>query len=71
MFERAKMRALPVVNQATEAAPVVATCCNACRACVTANLLALATAGAVALLVPARRLVRRLIVWPTRRVVGQ
>jgi len=31
-----------------EHAPAVTACCNACRTCVTSNLLTLATAGVVA-----------------------
>ena len=36
---------LPVVNRATDQAPMVAVCCNACRTCTTTNLLALAAAA--------------------------
>jgi hypothetical protein len=59
VLERAKLRALPIVNQAGEAAPMVTTCCNACRACWTANLLGLATAGLTAVGVVVRRILRR------------
>jgi hypothetical protein len=46
MFERTKARALPMANQAADSAPVVVACCNACRVCVTSNVVGLAFAGA-------------------------
>jgi hypothetical protein len=39
-------------------APMAAVCCNACRACVTTNIIGLAVAGAGGALVFARRLLR-------------
>ena len=47
MLERAKIRALPIAARA-ESAPMVATCCNACRTCVSTNLIGIATAGLTA-----------------------
>jgi len=64
VFERAKMRALPLVNQVGEATPMVTTCCNACRACWTSNLLGLAAAALGAVALGARRLARRVISAP-------
>lgn len=40
-------------------APAVAVCCNACRTCVSTNLLGLAWAGTVGAAVAALRFVRR------------
>ena len=48
MFERTTARALPLVSRASEQAPMAAACCNACRTCVTNNILGLLSAGAVA-----------------------
>jgi hypothetical protein len=45
MLERTSARALPLVNRAAEHAPMATACCNACRACVTSNVLGLALAG--------------------------
>jgi hypothetical protein len=42
-----------------EHAPMAATCCNACRACVQTNLIAGALAGVLALGAGIARLVRR------------
>jgi hypothetical protein len=55
VFERASTRALPLVNRAAEHAPMATACCNACRACVTSNVLGLVTAGVLAVLAPLRR----------------
>jgi hypothetical protein len=46
MLERTQTRLLPVVTRAGEHAPMAAACCNACRTCVTTNVLGIATAGA-------------------------
>jgi hypothetical protein len=42
-----------------EHAPMATACCNACRSCVTANVVSLATAAVVASAVSVRRLFRR------------
>ena len=42
-----------------EHAPMAATCCNACRACVQTNMIAGALAGAIAFGAAMARLVRR------------
>lgn len=59
MFERTTARALPLVNRASEHAPMATACCNACRACVTTNAFGLLGAGAVAVLAFFRRSARR------------
>jgi hypothetical protein len=46
MLERAKGRALPVLNRAVDVAPAAQACCGACRTCVTTNLAAVAVAAA-------------------------
>jgi hypothetical protein len=46
MFERASSRMIPLANRAAEQAPMVTACCNACRTCVSTNLIALAVAAA-------------------------
>lgn len=43
-----------------EHAPMAATCCNACRACVQTNLIAGALAGLVAIGAGVARLVRKI-----------
>ena len=44
-----------------EHAPMAATCCNACRACVQTNMIAGALAGVIALGACLARLARRLV----------
>jgi hypothetical protein len=44
-----------------ENAPMAAVCCNACRTCVTTNLIGLATAGVIAGWYGAARFARRLV----------
>ena len=44
-----------------EHAPMAATCCNACRACVQTNLIAGALAGVIAVGASVVRLSRRLV----------
>jgi hypothetical protein len=46
------------VGKYGENAPTAAVCCNACRTCLTTNLLGLATAGVVAAGVGIRRFAR-------------
>jgi hypothetical protein len=48
MLERTTARALPLVNRASEHAPMATACCNACRTCVTNNIVGLLSAAAVA-----------------------
>jgi hypothetical protein len=54
-------RAAQVVGKYGENAPTAAVCCNACRTCVTTNLLALATAAAGAVGYGVVRFARRLV----------
>jgi hypothetical protein len=48
VFERATMRALPLVNRTADYAPAIPACCNVCRTCTTTNLLGLVTGAAAA-----------------------
>jgi hypothetical protein len=41
-----------------ENAPMAAACCNACRACITANVLGVLTAAAVGVVATLRRVTR-------------
>jgi hypothetical protein len=50
MLERTSARTLPVVNRLAEHAPMTTACCNACRTCVSSNLLGLVLAGGGAVL---------------------
>ena len=59
MFERTKARALPMANQAADSAPVVVACCNACRVCVTSNVVGFVFAGGAAVAAAGSRLVAR------------
>jgi hypothetical protein len=59
MLERTSARALPLVNRAAEHAPMATACCNACRACVTSNVVGLALAGAGAVVSAVSALRRR------------
>jgi hypothetical protein len=52
-------RAVQLAARYGEQAPTAAVCCNACRACVTTNLLGLATAGIAAVGLRVARLTRR------------
>jgi hypothetical protein len=45
MLERASTRVLPLANRAADHAPMATACCNACRTCVSTNILALVVAG--------------------------
>ena len=59
MLDRTKARALPVLNSGAEHMPMVTACCNACRACVTTNILTLLTGAAMAGAAAAARVARR------------
>ena len=52
-------RAVQVAARYGDNAPAATACCNACRTCVTTNLLALGTAVAGAVGIKAARLARR------------
>jgi hypothetical protein len=53
-------RAAQIAGKYGENAPTAAVCCNACRTCLTTNLLALATAGIAAAGLSLSRLAQRL-----------
>jgi hypothetical protein len=59
MLPRVSARTLPVVNRLAEQAPMTTACCNACRTCVSSNLLGLALAGGGAILSALSTLRRR------------
>ena len=59
MLERTSARALPLVNRAAEHVPMATACCNACRTCVTSNVVGLALAGAGAAVSAVSALLRR------------
>jgi hypothetical protein len=52
-------RAAQIAGKYGENAPTAAVCCNACRTCVTTNLLALATAAVAAAGLSLSRFARR------------
>jgi len=45
MRQIATVRLAQTASKVGEHAPLATTCCNACRTCVTTNILAIATAG--------------------------
>jgi len=65
MLERASTRMLPVINRAADAAPMTTACCNACRTCVTTNLLGLIITGASAVGLAVRRSQRESLIPPS------
>jgi hypothetical protein len=48
MLERATARTLPLVNRASEYAPVAPACCNICRTCTATNVVGLVLGAVVA-----------------------
>lgn len=61
MLERAKTHALPLIGRVNEATPVATGCCNACRTCVTTNVIGLAGVALSAAIAPLTRLAGRLV----------
>jgi hypothetical protein len=61
MLERARVKALPVVNRAADFAPAAQACCGVCRTCATTNLLTLAGAAVATAAAYSGSFVRR--VW--------
>ena len=59
MLERATVKLLPIANRAADIAPTATACCNACRTCVTTNLLGLVFAVGGYIAAPFVRLRRR------------
>ena len=54
-------RAALVAGKYGEHAPMAAACCNACRTCITTNLLALATAGIAGVGLAIARFAKRVV----------
>jgi len=50
---------LPLANRANDLAPAATACCNACRTCLTTNIVGLGMAAFGGLAVGVRRLTRR------------
>jgi hypothetical protein len=59
VLEKAQMRMLPLANRANDLGPAATVCCNACRSCVTTNIVGLGMAAIGGLAVGARRFARR------------
>ena len=53
------MRMLPLANRANDLGPAATVCCNACRTCVTTNIVGLGMATVGGLAVGVRRFARR------------
>ena len=53
------MRMLPLANRANDLGPAATVCCNACRTCVTTNIVGLGMAAIGGVAVGVRRLTRR------------
>jgi hypothetical protein len=60
VLEKAQMRMLPLANRANDLGPAATVCCNACRTCVTTNIVGLGMAAIGSLAVAVRRFARRL-----------
>ncbi len=58
MLERVTARTLPLVNRASEYAPVAPACCNACRTCTASNVVGLVLGAVVAAGAAVRGVVR-------------
>jgi hypothetical protein len=50
---------LPLANRANDLAPAATACCNACRTCLTTNIVGLGMAAFGGLAVGVRRFMRR------------
>jgi len=53
------MRMLPLANRANDLGPAAMVCCNACRTCVTTNIVGLGMAAIGGVAVGVRRFTRR------------
>jgi hypothetical protein len=60
VLEKAQMRMLPLANRANDLGPAATVCCNACRTCVTTNIVGIGMAAIGSLARGGRRLARRL-----------
>jgi hypothetical protein len=61
MKQIATVRMTQAVAKYGEQAPITAVCCNACRTCVTTNVIGLATAALAGSVFALRRLAKRLV----------
>jgi hypothetical protein len=59
VLERTSTRLIPLTNRVAEVTPVAPACCNACRTCMTTNVVGLAMAGGVAIVGLGHRLLGR------------
>jgi hypothetical protein len=59
MKQFATVRLAQTASKVGEHAPLATSCCNACRTCVTTNILTIATAGLAAAGIAATRFARR------------
>jgi hypothetical protein len=64
LVERAQMRMLPLANRANDLGPAATVCCNACRTCVTTNIIGVGLAAVGGLALGVRRLARRTVHAP-------
>jgi hypothetical protein len=60
VFEKASARMLPLANRTADVAAISPACCNACRTCVTTNVVGLAFAGAAGVAAGVLRFATRL-----------
>jgi hypothetical protein len=61
MKQIATVRMTQAVAKYGEQAPMTAVCCNACRTCVTTNVIGLATAALAGSVFALRRIAKRLV----------
>jgi hypothetical protein len=59
VFDGVQTRMLPVVNRASDYAPIAPACCNACRVCATSGIVGLVFAAGGAVAAFAARLAQR------------
>jgi len=59
VLEKTQMRMLPLANRANDLGPAAMVCCNACRTCVTTNIVGLGMAAIGGVAVGVRRFTRR------------
>jgi len=59
VFDKTRVRTLPLLDQAGNLAPAAQACCGVCRTCVTTNVVTLAIAGFAAVGGYVVRLVQR------------
>jgi hypothetical protein len=61
LMERAQLRMLPLANRANDLGPAATVCCNACRTCLTTNIIGVGIAAGTALALGVRRLAGRVV----------